>query len=370
VFHYTHSPIDITYVGLAEIGPGIVLGLFAGVLADRYNRRALMLSADLIRMVGMGGLAGALYLLGFSLPLILATLILVNCFSAVFTPASQALLPRLVAKESLEDANGLLYSTSGTAWSVGSAVGGVVVVVFGAVWGLGINAVTYALSAIFIFQIATELGRPAHETPEGRRSFRADLRDGLGYVLSSRTLTEVSFGYLPSNFLSAFVSPFFVVYAATRFGGSAIAYGGLAGALAAGTAVGGLLVGRLRTRPIAGWLMGCCLFGEAAAYLILAGAASIAVAVPAALGVGLAIGFANTVYYSTIQAVVPSNILARVLSIGDFGSFAAIPAGLVVGGIIISRYGVGFAVTLAGLGVLVTGAVLLSLPDFRAFGER
>lgn len=370
VYHYTQNALDITYVGLTGIVPGILLGLFAGVIADRYNRRSLMVTADLTRFLGMGLLTAALYLGGFSLPLILATMVLVNCFSALFTPASQAILPRLVAKESLEDANGLLYSTNGAAYSAGSAVGGIVVVLLGAVWGLGINAFTYALSATFLIQIAGGLGRPAPQGPGARRRFRSDLSEGLNYVLRNRTLTEVAFGYLPSNFLSSFVSPYFVVYAATRFGGSAIAYAALAAALAAGTAVGGLMVGRFSTRTVAGWVMGFCLLGEGAADGVLALSWSLEVSILAALGAGLAIGFSNTVYYSTIQATVPSNILARVLSIGDFGSFAAIPAGLVVGGLVIARYGIGVAVSVAAVGVLVTAAVLLSLPDFRAFGEN
>ena len=369
VYHYTHSAIDITYVGLTGIVPGIVLGLFAGVIADRYNRRSLMVTADLTRFAGMGLLTAALYLTGFSLPLILATMILVNCFSAIFTPASQAILPRLVAKESLEDANGLLYSTSGAAYSAGSAAGGIVVVLLGAVWGLGINALTYALSATFLIQIAGQLGRPSQQGAETRKSFRSDLSEGLTYVLRNRTLTEVMFGYLPSNFLTSFVSPYFVVYASVRFGGSALAYAVLVAAMAAGSAVGGLLVGRFRTRSIAGWVMGLGLLIEGALIGVLAISGNLGVSALAALGDGLTIGFSNTVYYSTIQATVPGNILARVLAIGDFGSFAAIPAGLVVGGLVILSFGIGFAVAAASVGVLVTAAVLLSLPDFRAFGE-
>jgi len=238
------------------------------------------------------------------------------------------------------------------------------------VWGLGINALTYALSAIFLIQIAGQLGRPAQHGPETRKSFRTDLSEGLTYVLRNRTLTEVMFGYLPSNFLTAFVSPYFVVYASVRFGGSALAYATLVAAMAAGSAVGGLLVGRFKTRSVAGWVMGIGLLVEGALIGVLAISGNLGVSALAALGDGLTIGFSNTVYYSTIQATVPGNILARVLAIGDFGSFAAIPAGLVVGGLVILSFGIGFAVAVASVGVLATAVVLLSLPDFRKFGEK
>ena len=370
VYHYTGSSLDVAYLGLVEIGPGIVLGLAAGVVADRYNRRSLMVTADLTRMVGMGILAASLYVLGFSLLLIFAVMVVVESFSALFTPASQAILPRLVEKGSLEDANGLLYSSSGVARSVGSATGGIVVAVLGAVWGLGINVVTYALSAIFILQIAASLGQLSKNASTQRTSFREDFSEGMGYVLGSRTLTEVSFGYMPFNFLSSFVAPFFVVYATVRFGGSAAAFGYLAAAIAIGTAAGGLVVGRVPTRNRAGLWLGASGLTEGALYVLLAFSFDLGLSVLVAFGAGVCIGFGNTVYYSVLQAQVPSHVLGRVLSIGDFGSFVAIPIGLVAGGLLIARYGIGTTILVAALGILITSAVLLGLRDFRAFGER
>lgn len=369
VYHYTRSAIDITYLGLTGIVPGIVLGLLAGVVADRYNRRSLMVTSDLVRMSGMGVLTVALFAFGFSLALILATMVLVNCFSALFTPASQALLPSLVAKGTLEDANGLLQSFNGVAYSAGSAAGGIFVVTLGAVWGLGINALTYALSAMFLIQIAAELGRPLRSPSRAPGTFGADLREGMSYVLEHRPIFEASFGYLPSNFLASCVSPFFVVYAGTKFGGNAAVYGYLAAALAAGTAVGALTVGRVRSRPIAGILMGVCLVVEGVSFVALALSNSLGLSILAAAVDGLTIGFANTVYYATIQAVVPDAVLGRVMSVGDFGSFASIPAGLVAGGLLIAAYGVTLVYLVAGLGVILTGIFLLSLPDFRRFGR-
>ncbi len=368
VYHYTHSAIDITLLGLTGIGPGIALGLIAGVTADRYNRRSLMVTADLARMAGMGALTAAFLLVGFSLPLTLGAMLLVNSFSAVFTPASQAIVPRLVPTESLADANGFLQSASSVAYSLGSAAGGLVVVGFGAVWGLGINALTYALSAMFLIQIAAEFGRIERGTAAARPGFRAQLSEGLRYVLDQRPLLVTSFGYFPSNFLSACVFPFFVIYAGTRFGADATVYGYLAAAVAAGTAVGAVLVGRLTSGRHAGALMGICLVAEGACYVILSLSHLLGLSLLAAAGDGLTIGFTNTLYYSTIQAIVPGAMLGRVASVADFGSFASIPAGLVAGGLLISSFGVGRVYLMAGLGIVITGAVLLSLRDFRSFG--
>jgi MFS family permease len=370
VYRYTGSALDIAYLGLTGIAPAIALGLLAGVVADRYNRRSLMVTADLSRMAGMAVLTVFLFAVGFSLVVILAVMIFVNCFSAVFTPASQAILPRLVPTPALEDANGLLQSTGSLASSVGSAAGGLLIVAVGPVLGLGVNALTYALSALFLVQVAATLGRPDRAQPGGRPPFRRDFTEGMRYVLQRRTLVEVAFGYLPSNFLSAFVSPFFVVYAAVRFGSDAAVYGDLVAALAAGIAAGSLLVGRVRARPHAGVLMGVFLAVEGSSWIALALSTHVATSIAAAVVDGLSIGFTNTLYYSTIQAVVPRRVLGRVLSIGDFGSFAAIPTGLVVGGLLITKYGVEGTFLVAGLGAVLTATTLLFLPDFRRFGRE
>lgn len=67
--------------------------------------------------------------------------------------------------------------------------------------------------------------------------------------------------------------------------------------------------------------------------------------------------------------MVPSEVLGRTLSVGDFGSFASILAGLVVGGLWTASYGVGQAYLRVGAGILVNGLILPSLPDFRSFGR-
>lgn len=369
VFHYTQNALDISLLGLTGFGPSIALGLFAGVVADRYNRRSIMVSADVARFALMGSLTVAFWLWGFSLPVILLVMVFVNSFGTLFTPASQAIVARLVPRESLENATGLLQSTSSSVNTIGSALGGIVVATLGALWGLGTNALTFGLSAVFLFQIATEFGSPKRIGPKPKRSFRTDFSDGMSYVLKNKLL-PVTFGYLPINLLGSLVLPFMVVYASDRFGGSALVYGGLAAASAAGVALGALLPGRFSIRRYAGGAMGLCVILGGGFTIVLALTHNVLLAVLAALGGGLEVGFQNTVFYATIQAVVPEEVLGRVMSLSDFGSFAAIPAGLVLGGFLIDRIGVGAEFFYAAVGIILCAIVLLSLPSFRTFGRE
>ena len=366
VYNYTGSSIDVAFVGLTGIVPGIALGLFAGVVADRYDRRKLMYTSDLVRMTVMATLAISLYLTGFSLVLILGAMTLIYSFSAVFTPASQAILPRILPVERLEEANGLLYALVQIGYTVGAAAGGLIVISAGAVAGLGINAATYALSAVLVFQIATHVGRPNVRESTAPRSIWKELGEGIQYMRTHRPVLQVTLGFLPGNFLLTMVTSFFVVYAATVFAGNAAVYGYLVAGVAGGAAVGALLVPRLRARRFAGLLMGACVVAQGGAVGLMVVVRSAPLSLVGAILIGLSIGLINTVYFSTMQAIVPNEVLARVLSIDSVGSIVAIPAGLVLGGLLAANHGILFTYTLAALGLTANGSVLLALPGVRS----
>jgi len=366
VYHYTGSALDVAYVGLTGIVPGIALGLFAGVFADRYDRRRLMITADLVRMTVMATLAAVLYLTGFSLLLVLGVMTLVYSFSALFTPASQAILPRIVPRERLEGANGVLYATTQMGYTVGAGAGGLTVVLAGAVAGLGINAATYALSALLLFQIAVEAGRPLRRPEGSKSSFRKEFGEGIEYMRTHRPILEVTVGFLPGNFLFTMVASFFVVYTAAVFGGNPAVFGYLSAGLAGGAVVGALAVPRMRARRFAGLLMGVSVVAQGGAIALLVVGRTLPVSLAGALIAGLCLGLINTVYFSTMQAIVPNEILARVLSIDMVGSFVAIPAGLLVGGFLAATYGILFVYSIAAVGTFLNGLLLIALPGVRS----
>ena len=366
VYEVTGSTLDVAYVGLTGILPGIGLGLFAGVLADRYDRRRIMVWSDVIRMAVMAMLAAAIYLAGFSLVLILAAMTLVYSFTALFTPASQAILPRIVRPGQLESANGLLSGLTQLGFSIGSGAGGLIVVLLGAVDGFGVNAATYALSALLLFRIAADVGRPEHRPPGTRRSIRADIGEGVAYMRAHRPVLALTIGGLPANFLFTMFASYFVVYAATLYGSDAAAYGYIVAGLAAGAVVGSLAVAPLRARRFAGRLLGVSVLASGGTIGLMVVARSLPISVAGAVGTGVLTGIIITTYYSTMQAIVPNAVLARVLSIDTVGSFAAIPGGILAGGLLASAHGILFVYAVAALGLVLTGAGLLAVPEVRS----
>jgi MFS family permease len=368
VYDQTHNTLDVAYVGLAGVVPGIALGLLAGVLADRYNRRNLMVTADLARMSTMAVLAALLYFVGFSLVLVLGAMVLVYSFSALFNPASQAILPRIIDKGTLEEANGALAAFQQVGSTTGAALGGVLVATVGAVAGLGANAVTYALSATFLIQIAFSAGQAVRSGPAVQRSMRRDLVEGMSYMRAHRPILEVTLGFLPGNLIFTMVMGFLVVYAAVRYGGNPLVYGYLATGVAAGAAVGALAIGRWKVRRKVGLLFVLCVFAESGAVAVLALTNVLALSIASVVILGMTIGLINTAFFAAMQSIVPNDVLARVLSIDSVGSFVGIPAGLLLGGLLAARYGIVESYLIAAVGLLANAIFLLSLPGVRRLG--
>jgi MFS family permease len=368
VFHQTHSTLDVAYVGLTGVVPGIALGLFAGVLADRYNRRNLMVTADLARMSTMAVLAALLYFAGFSLALVLGAMVLVYSFSSLFNPASQAILPRIVDKGTLEEANGALAAFQQVGSTTGAALGGVLVASVGAIAGLGANAVTYALSATFLLQIAFHSGQVARTGSAVGRSLRRDLVEGMHYMRTHRPILEVTLGFLPGNLLFTMVMGFLVVYASVRYGSNPLVYGYLATAVAGGAALGALAIGRWKVRRKVGLLYGVSVLVQSGAVTVLALTHVLAISIASVVVLGSIIGLINTAFFATMQAIVPNEVLARVLSIDSVGSFVGIPAGLLLGGLLAASYGIVNTYLIAAVGIFADGVLLLALPGVRKMG--
>jgi MFS family permease len=151
VLHFTNSAIAVALVLAVEDLMYFLLSPVAGVLADRIDRRRLMVGADLARAaVCLGFLlirADSLVWLAFVLLAVMAA------FSAAFEPASLAALPNLVDEEDLATANALSGSLWGTMLAVGAALGGVVAAVFGRDTAFILDTVSFLASAWLIWRI-------------------------------------------------------------------------------------------------------------------------------------------------------------------------------------------------------------------------
>ncbi len=371
VFSQTHNAIDITLLGLVNFVPGLVIGLLAGVLADRYDRRLLMLRADVIRAVAIGALALLLVLRGFDLVTVLVAVAVVAALSAVFRPASNAILPTLLSGGDLADANGLLLSGQTLGGFLGSAVGGLLVVTIGAAGGFSLNAFTYAISATMIFFLVVPRsgGSAAPGGSLPKPSYLDDLREGFQFVRSRPALLWTILASLVANFFLAFYLLYLVVFVPDGVHAGAAIFGLSVGFSAIGFGAGSLLVGRFGFVRRAGWTYILGWTGAGVVLLVLGLFPSVPLLLFATPAFGLLGGIGNTTYLTCVQRIVPGPMLGRFLAIDEVASFAVIPLGQVVGGVLIVMAGVDATFVLAGVGTTLSAAVLVFSRQARELSD-
>ena len=185
----TGSMIALALMAIVEAVPHFTVGLFAGVYVDRWNRRTVMLAADLIRagivlsfaFAATAGILPLLYLLAFAQ----------SSVSTFFRPARGALLPKIVPAEGLPAANSLAQGSQLIGTVVGAGIAGLLFGTFGSgAIGFALDAATFVVSFLFIARIAASHGRiaaPAHD--EAPRDVRRSLLEGLAIVRGSRALS-------------------------------------------------------------------------------------------------------------------------------------------------------------------------------------
>jgi MFS family permease len=339
VFSATGSPLDVALLGTAWLVAGILFSVFGGTLVDRYDRRRLMIGADIARALAMGAVVVVLELHGFELVTILAAYFVVGAFTTIFNPAEQAIIPSLVDTPLVADANGLVRSSRSAAQFVGASLGGILIVSLGPITGLGANAATFAVSALLLFGMTA---RPAVQIEQRTKpSYLADVREGFRWLVRARGFFQLTISATFFNFCAGLVGTFIVVFATILLHGSALVFALLLALEVAGTGLGSILVSRTGGVRRAGrsWTIGAGVASGGAA-MVLALFPSVPVASACLFSIGLFGGFAGTAWLTAAQLLVPTEMQGRYFGIDALGSIAIIPAAQIGGALLIQAYGV------------------------------
>lgn len=197
----TGSAAVASLVLVLQSGPFFLVSPLAGMLADRFDRRRLMIGADLARIVVCLG-----FLLAddaSTLWIALVCVALLSVGAAVFEPTSSAALPNLVDPADLPSANALNGAAWGTMAAVGAALGGVVAATLGRDAAYLLDALSFGISAVLISQVgrrfSAAMTEGAEEVPLGLTGLRVAVAETLALARTSRTvaallLTKTTFG--------------------------------------------------------------------------------------------------------------------------------------------------------------------------------
>lgn len=352
---FTDSPTLVAGVAFALTLPWLLFSLPAGALADRCDRRRLMLGANTARAVLLGALALALSLDAGSIWLLYAVALGIGTTETVYDTSAQSILPQVVGRHQLSRANGRLYAAELTAHQfVGPPLGGLLV-------ALGAVAAFAAPAALWLVAVGALLCvRGAFRTARAAPTrMRADIAEGLRFLWEHRVLRGFAAMVGVSNFASnaAFtVMVLFAVGPASPMGLTEPAYGLLLTATAAGSVVGALAAERVER-----WLgrMGA-LRWSTLTFAALVGLPALT-ADPYLVGAGFFVGGTgiavwNVVTVSLRQRVTPDHLLGRLNSAYRLLAWGTLPLGALAGGLIAQF--LGLTAVFASMGALTLSLLL------------
>jgi MFS family permease len=346
VLDLTGSVSALGLVLTARIVPLVVFYLAGGVFGDRLPRHRLMVWSNLARFASQSA-TGILLIAGHAtLAELIALQALHGAATAFFRPASSGIVPRLVPRECLQQANALMWGALSVGGVLGPALAGVLVATLGAGWALLGDGISFLLAALLLLRLrGHDLGTASTAT-----SFWHDLREGWDEVRSHTWIwTSIAYFALFQLLYIPAISVLGPVIAKEELGGPA-AWALIVSALGVGSILGNVLA--LRVRPARPLAFSYVVILTALPCLIFLAIPTAALAIAAgAVVAGAAIGLGNTLWETTLQQGVPGDRLSRVSAYDWMGSTALRPLGFAIIGPIAA--GVGLRPTLNAIAVAV-----------------
>jgi MFS family permease len=359
VFDRTHSAAWVGAMTLLRLVPYVLFAPFGGVIADRFERRAVLIYSDVVRMVVMGLLAASVaadapvILIGF---LAFAT----TAAGTAYQPASSAFVPDLVGEADLAYANSLDSFVQGISIVVGPGLGALLLALTTPTWCFVVNTATFALGALISLSIrARSQPRNVESDEERRNRFTEELTEGARVVRSSgeaRVLISLGIG---TQFIYGAQTVILVILAGERVGHDASNVGFLYGALGIGGVVGAPIAARLAQRARIGAVAFTALACVSVAIVALVPVHEAFAAVVLTFFAGAGQVVVEVISTTMLQRSLDRDVVGRVFGIEDALSVGA----MILGSLLVAPFvsGFGFAPMLVLIGVLALTPVLVQM---------
>jgi predicted MFS family arabinose efflux permease len=335
------------YLGLdAFLGelPLLLFTLIGGVIADRYNRRRLLIGSQLVQMLSAGTLAVITFSGVVQVWHVLLLSFVTGCAQAFGGPAHQSLMPSLVPRHHLPNAIALNSIQFNLSRLIGPVLAGIVLATVGTAAVFGLNALSYLAVVAALVAISAR-----HVPPKGAGSLVQQLQGGLRHVRHDRTLRSLIAIAFLSTLLGLPLQTFLPVVAQEIFGQGVAEYSRMMAWSGGGAVAGALVVawmGRYRG-------MGRAVLVLQALFAVLIIGIAWSRTLPLTyllLVLGGAAGIMTTsLVTSLVQLVAPDELRGRVLSIYMVAFRGGMPLGSLISGALIASLGITTVLTINGV---------------------
>jgi len=368
----TKDPLAIGLVIFAQLLPTAFFGIFLGPLADKYNRKWLMVGADFYRMM--------IVLLMIPFHQSAMALILLIAFqglgSALFDPARSSSIPDLVGEENIQQAISLSQSTRAAMEIIGPSVGALLMMTNNFNIIFAIDAATFALSALFILTLKN-LGKTKLTKESSSESYFMSIGSGVKEVIGMPALRFLLILLIPITLVCGILNTNLVAVLTNVFHVSAFHFGFIEAATAVGVTVGAGLAAPAslkRFKPSTIFLSGTAAIGLWMVFIIpldifrnLYGILPVYVW---SIMVGVMNAFLNVPLSSLFLKVTPVAFRGRGSSLLGITASTASIIGILAGGWLSKEIGVLYGTAISGALLIVAAIFMPLLKGYKSLTEK
>jgi MFS family permease len=363
VFRLTGSALTLGVTFALEMLPFALFSLIGGSLADRLDRRRLMIACDALRFAIVLVFALALWRGALSLPLLYVGVVLLSIAGAVFLGAQSSSIPYLLGKDRSKAAVAALVATEQGVNLVAPPLGGAIFGVFGALPALAINAGTYLTSQLAVASVAT-FGPDAPSGVPRLREVAADVAAGWRLLFAERAMRIMTFASGIANAAGILGFVALIPYFKREFGASDQMVGLAFGAFALGSVAGSFTAGRTHwpfgRAVVAAWLI------DAVAWLPTIWSPSLALSVAAVTICSACSAYQVTCVVSWRMRIIPEEMVGRVFGVIRLIVVVGMFPGSILGGVLADALGTRAVMAISGFAFLAVALVLAASPTVRA----
>jgi MFS family permease len=353
VYRITGSSVLLGVLGFVSQIPIFLLSPLAGLVADRWPRRRVVITTQASSMLLAFTLA-ALVLTGrIRVWEIICLATLLGTVNAFDVPARQSFLIEMVGREDLLNAIALNSSMFNGARVAGPAIAGILVAVIGEGWCFLLNGVSYLAVIAGLFMMRIEKSQMAHDGVGPIEK----LREGFRFVRHTKPIRALLVLVAVVGFMALPFSVLMPIFAGRILGGGASAYGWLMGMVGAGALVGALLIAMRQQLRGLGNVVAYSATGLGVSLVIFSLSRWYWLSFTALALAGLTMMMQFTSTNTLIQAMVPDQLRGRVMSLYSMSFLGLTPIGSLLAGKIADRVGAPITVAIGGLATVASGLV-------------
>jgi MFS family permease len=350
----THDPFLVSLAITFDYLPWLLFGLIGGVTADRFNRRLLVLGANIVRAIVLVLLAATIVTGTVSIAYVLGAILILGTAEVFADSAGSTLMPSIVPRDDLTVGNARMQGAYITLNQLVGPPIGAFLFAIGMALPFATNAAAFLLGAVLVSRISASVGAITTD-PSQRRSFLADMVDGFRWLVRHAAMRTLAITIFSFNVTWGAAMGVLVLYAAQVLHMDAVGFGLLTTSAAAGGILATAFYVRLTQRFSLGNIMRVGLVIETLTHLTLAATTSPQVALGIMFLSG-AHGFTWGATANTVrQRAVPNELLGRVGGVMRFAGFGGLVIGTPLGGVIAGNFGITgpFWFAFAGSAILV-----------------